>query len=422
MHLCRTRPRWFVVLVAVMAALVALTGCGSSSKKASSKSDAGATSSAKELGTPNKAAGTPVKIGLISDGKSDAIDNTPELVTATATAKYVNEYLNGINGHPISLVTCETHQTPSGATDCATKMVEAKVAAVLNGVSGQGASIFKGLTGSNIPLIVYASIDQDTLLKPGAFVLTNGLASAIAGPAGVAREHGVKRAGVIVTDVPAATGPVKAIGGVFYKNAGVQLDIVSVPPGTADMTPQIQSELANKPGQLAIIGDAAFCTSALKATKTLGFTGGAVLIPQCIDEKSSASIPGGYKGMTVLTSDTTDPSDKDYQTYEAVLATYAKGTLKGGVTGGGFAVVLAFQRVMQGVTADITAATVTDTFSHMSKAVPLPLGAGITFQCGTKPVAITPNICASSILTAELDEHGQGHNFKTLDTADITKL
>ena len=72
---------------------------------------------------------------------------------------------------------------------------------------------------------------------------SRGLGFALAGPAGVARDNGVKNAAVLVTDVPAASGPVQSVGGAFYKNAGVTLDVVPVPPGTADMTPQVQAAL-----------------------------------------------------------------------------------------------------------------------------------------------------------------------------------
>jgi branched-chain amino acid transport system substrate-binding protein len=294
---------------------------------------------------------------------------------------------------------------------------------VLYGVTGQGASLFKGLEGSNIPLIALGSIDSDTLTKPGAFAIANLLASVIAGPGGIARDNGVTKAAVAVIDVPAASDPVKAIGSVFYKNAGVELDVVTVPPGTADMTPQLQAAISKDPGQFAIIGDSGFCTSAIKALKTLGFSGTIVLVPECIGDDTAASIPGGYAGMTVVTWNTSsDHTTKDYELYAAVMEKYAEGSPLGGTAPGGYAVIQAFSRVMGQTSGDITPATVLSTFSTMSVPVEFPMSGGTTFQCGTKPVAITPNICASEILTGTLDEEGNGTDFKVLDTADLTKL
>jgi branched-chain amino acid transport system substrate-binding protein len=418
-----TRPGRAIVAL-VVAALVG-SACGSSTKSSSTgvAKSTSAGSDASVLGRPDKAAGTPVKVGLISDGKSDTIDDTPEIAAAQASAAYINGYRGGVNGHPIDLVVCQTHQTPAGATDCATQMVNDKVVAVLYGVSGQGGSIFKGLEGSNIPLIAQGTIDQDTLIKPGAFALANLVASVIAGPAGIARAKGIKHAAVIVIDVPAASGPVKALGGAFYKNAGVALDVVTVPPGTADMTPQVQAELAKNPGQFAIIGDQGFCTSALKAIKTLGFSGPIVINPECIDTNTAASIPGGYAGITVATWNTsTDHTTPDYRLYSAVMDAYANGSPKGGVAPGGYMVVRAFADVMGHTTGDITPAVVMSTFSSMPSPVPFQLGGGTTFQCGTKPVSFVPNVCAAKVLQGVLDAQGNSSNFQVLDTSDLTKL
>ena len=49
----------------------------------------------------------------------------------------------------------------------------------------------------------------------------------------------------------------------------------------------------NDPGQFAIVGDYGVCTSALKAIKTVGFTGSIVIIPECIDANTGASIRAG---------------------------------------------------------------------------------------------------------------------------------
>ena len=415
-----TRAATAVFIVALVLATAFATAGASAvhAAESSSISRAGGV-----LGPTDKATGTSVKVGLISDGKSDSIDDTPEIKAAQAATQYVNQYQGGVGGHPIDLDVCETHQTPAGATDCATQMVDDKVVAVLYGVSGQGASIFKGLQGSNIPLIAMGTIDQDTLLNPGAFALANLLASVIAAPAGVARSKGIKHAAVVVIDVPAASGPVKAIGSAFYKNAGVDVDIVPVPPGTADMTPQIQAELAKNPGQFAVIGDSGFCTSALKAIKTVGFKGSIVINPECIGENTGASIPGGYSGVVVTTWNTSsDHSTKDYKLYSAVMNKYAKGSSKGGVAPGGYMAIRSFAGVMSKATGDINAASVMSAFSSMSAPIAFPMGGGTTFQCGTKPVAIAPNICASQVLAGKLNKQGAGSNFKVLETADLTKL
>ena len=112
---------------------------------------------ASPLGAPKKATGSLVTLGFVSDGKSDAIDNTPEIKAAQAAVSYANDYLGGLAGHKLALNVCETKQTPSGATDCATNMVQAKVPIVITPVSGQSGTIYDGIKAAGIPYLQYGS-------------------------------------------------------------------------------------------------------------------------------------------------------------------------------------------------------------------------------------------------------------------------
>src|SRR5664279_808962 len=98
------------VLAAVAAGAVFVAGCGSSSSSSSSASSGGSTSTAASsqtagasaLGTPHKATGTPYVFGTVNDEAGPV--TFPEARTAEGAAvNYVNNYLNGINGHPIQL-------------------------------------------------------------------------------------------------------------------------------------------------------------------------------------------------------------------------------------------------------------------------------------------------------------------------------
>jgi branched-chain amino acid transport system substrate-binding protein len=375
------------------------------------------------LGTPKKATGSLVTLGFVSDGKSDAIDNTPEIKAAQAAVSYANDYLGGLGGHKLALNVCETKQTPSGATDCATNMVQAKVPVVITPVSGQSGTIYTGLKDSGIPYVQYGSIDQTVLAGPptSAFVLTNGIASALAGPAGIARDAGVKKAGILVTDVPAASGPIKAAAPIFYKNAGVEPDVIVIPVGQADMTPQIQAGISAGDGAFAMVGNPAFCTSAIKGLTTVGFKGPVTVIQQCVDQSSASATNGGYKGAKVLTPTDTDPKTKDYKQYLAVMKKYAKGVDTGGVAPGGYASVLAVLNALPNLTGDVTAATVSAGLAAMPP-TPLPLGGGIMFQCDGKQVSLAPPICSTQMLEATYTAKVIPVNFKLIDTSDLLKL
>ena len=126
-----------------------------------------------------------VTLGFVSDGKSDAIDDSAE-IKGRRLQWFPNNYLGGLAGHKIALNVCETHQTPSGATDCTTNMVQAKVPIVLAGVSGQAGAVYQGIKDAGVPFLQYGALDQGILAGPAAsvFVLTNSIATADRGSGG----------------------------------------------------------------------------------------------------------------------------------------------------------------------------------------------------------------------------------------------
>jgi len=431
------------MLAVALAALTAVAACSSSSKSTSNSSQAGSsttpgasattaqgsattTAAASAFGPAKPATGTALKIGFITDGKTASIDNSSEVPAAQAAVKYVNQYLGGINGHPITLDVCDDQQTPSGATDCGNQMVSDGVAAVLNSVSGQDTSMFTPVAAAQIPFVGYSHSGMNILAaKTGAYVLTNGISSSFAAPAKIAQAAGAKRAAEVVIDVPGASGAAKILDPAFYKNAGgITVDVVAIPPGTADMTPQITAELAKNPDQWHVLGDVPFCTSAIKAIKASGSTKPIVVIQQCIASGSSASIPGGYAGIIEVTTATTAPSDPDVKLYLAAMSTWASGTppFVNGVTSEGFATVLGFARAMSGLTSDPTPANIEAAFASMSPQ-PLPFGGGITFQCDGKQVSLTPAVCSTGALQATLDQSGNPTGaYTSIDASAIEHL
>jgi branched-chain amino acid transport system substrate-binding protein len=410
-------------LAILLSGAVAVTACSSSSKSTTGATTPGSTKSSSSdlLGPSKPASGTPVKIGFASDGKSVAVDNSSETPAAQATAKYINEHLGGIAGHPIELDTCDTKDTPAGSTDCGNQFIADKVAAVLVTVSGASASLFKAVNAGNLPYVEHEAADSAIVAGKNAYVLTNSLSNFV-GPPKMAQNSGAKRAAVIAIDVPGVTEPLKTLGGAFYKNAGVTLDVVPVPPGTPDMTPQMQVELSKNPEQIQVIGNAAFCTSALKAMKTLGYSKSIIVISQCVSPSGVSSIPGGYSGMKEATVTSSDPADPDVKLFKAVMSTYAPGAQIVDTTPGAFSTVLGFAHAMSGLTGDVTPASVQTAFQTMSPQ-PLPLSGGATFQCNGKQISFAPAVCATGVLEATLDTSGSTTGgFKPLDVSSLLKL
>jgi len=372
---------------------------------------------AAQLGDPNPATGDPVTVGFIGEGQTDAVDNRGEMVAAEAAVEYANEYLNGAAGHVIELETCETGGTPAGAQDCVAEMASAGAVVILNGVSGQAGTISTEAEAAGIPFIQYAGVDRATTQSENAAVITNGL-SALAGPAKIAQDQGDQKVAFMVIDVPAVADPLKAAGPIFFGNAGVEVEVVTIPPGTADATPQVQAAIGNGADHISMIGDVTFCTSVLQAIETLGFDGTVTVIPQCFDEDSSGVVD--TEGLIMATTRTSNPEDSEYALFLAVMETFAEGGSIDDIAGGGYAAVVSFVRAMSDhPDGEMTSESVKAALLAMSpQQIPLGLD-GSMFQCDRQQIAITPALCSTDAVVTVLDADGQPSEYEMLDLAEL---
>ena len=413
MFCIRTRK----VAVAALAGVVAIVASSCASTDAGTATPVGtSTDVAALLGPTNQATGSPIKIGLVDDGKSIGIDHTALVAAFNATVRYVNEHLGGINGHVVEVDECATNNVPSDATACGVKMANDGVAAVLVPVSAQDAAVVRALEGSGIPYFTYLAGGQEIMVKPNVTLLTNPV-GLMSGPAKIAHDNGVKKAGIILIDVPASTGPVTAVAKPMYERKGIDVNIVSISPQTADMTPQIQQAISAGAEQFAVVGSDEFNTSAIKALKQLGFTGKIVLVT-APSKAMADNVPGGLEGVGYITSSTSDPSDVDVQRFNAVLQTYMKDVTPDSQSAWAYVTALGFVNALAGDASSVDAASITKALAAMPKPLPLPLGAGLTYQCGAKVVAILPPVCTANVLATTLDEHGQGGKYEILDVQD----
>jgi ABC-type branched-subunit amino acid transport system substrate-binding protein len=376
----------------------------------------GTPSASGALGPANAATGEPITIGYVSTGKTANLDSTVEIEAAKATAKYVNDYLGGLNGRRIELKVCETTIDPVKAADCGNQMVQSKVAAVLAGVPNGVDPMVKVLSPAKIPFVIHQAVTQSALGTPGTFVMSNALV-AFGGPAAYARQKGFKQATLIVLDVPAAIGPARQLGALLFANAKVPVEVVGVPPGTADMAPQIQAAEGKNPDLYHIIGDPNFCASAIKAIKTLGVDAAVTMIPSCVSATNPASIPGGFEGIKSFSGAILEGAENDL--FRAILDKYDVDASPDARTAGGFQAVLGFARAMQAAkTTDLTAAGILTAMQTMPP-TPYPLTDGATFQCNGKAIALAPGICSTFGAIGNADRQGLLSGYEKLDSEGI---
>jgi branched-chain amino acid transport system substrate-binding protein len=391
-----------------VALLVAACGDGSDD-------EAGPPTGSDLLGPLQKATGEPIKLGYVSTGRTPTLDSTDEIEAAKATAKYVNDHLGGIGGRPIELQVCETTLDPARGTDCGNQLVSAGVSAVLGAVPNGADQVLAITSKAKIPLVLHQIASQAVLTTPGASVMSNPLAP-FGGPAAYAREKGYQRAAMVVLDVPAAIGPAKQLGGLLFGNAGASVDVIGVPPGTADMTAQLQAAQGKDPQLIHIIGDANFCTAAIKAIRTLGLKAEVTMFSSCVGG-NPGSIPGGYAGVQVFTGAVLEGPES--ATFDAVLSAYGVSAPRNVRTAGGYQTVLGFARALQAAkTSDVSPAGIASALRTMPPTT-YPLAGGATFQCDGKQIALAPNVCSTIGVIARSDAAGALSGYRVLDAKGI---
>src|SRR5262245_6719838 len=352
-----------VAMSAVVAvAAISLAGTGGASV-ASQKSSV--------LGTKNEAKGTPVKIGVISNGKTPTIDTSQETPVEEATVEWINEYMGGIGGRPIALTVCNDGNEPGKAVDCANQMLREGVVAVVIGQNGVAESSWRPLHDSGIPVFNYASGNTSMATDAAStFMVANPRASLFGLPAGVAKKSKSKKVSAVVIDVPADKSFFKEQAATLFKQQGLDFELIAVPAGTADMTPQMQKLVSGNPkGTAFVVGNDAFCIAAFNGLRTAGFKGKTATIVQCVTDATRTGVSGDFlKGMQISSfSPITDPKDPSIKQYYAVLDKYGATEVDRTNTVGAamFNTMGAFGVAMKGAKGEITPASVISTIKSM---------------------------------------------------------
>lgn len=395
-------------VVAASFAVVALSATAACSSDDSSDGSASESVAAPEGSFPgNAASGEPVKIGLINNEGGQAISMPENRESAEAVVKYANENLGGIGGRPIELVICKQGEDANQARDCANKMVEAKVSAVLMTSSGQGNSMVPIITGAGIPYVSAAGQASSELTTDGAFMWTAGLPGALTSMAKYSANQSMKNVTAYVIDVPAATAGVQAMGAPAFQAAGVNLKVVPIPPGTPDATPQVSAGLGDNPDGVVVIGESTLCTSVFKALGTVSTTAEKMTIQPCSDPAVVEAVGNqNLNGTKVFTASVINADDPETQLYKAIMAKYAPDTDIEGFAIIGYQGMLGLVRATESVQGTDTSPAALTAAIKSAKDVVLPAGYGLKFTCDGKAMPGMVSVCGSGGIV-ETFENGE---------------
>jgi branched-chain amino acid transport system substrate-binding protein len=389
--------------VALVSTTVLLAGCGGSGGDSTTAAGTEIPAALASAFPGTKATGAPVKIGLITNEGGSAISQPETRESAQAAMEYANANLGGIAGRPIEFVICKTKEEPATARDCANRMVEQKVDAVVLTSSGLGDSMVPIVTRAGIPWATSIAASNSEGTTANAFSWTGGFPTTMTSMAAYAKEKGYKKVAAFVIDAPAAVSGVEAIGKPVFARAGVGLQIVTIAAGTPDASPQVSAALRNKPDAVAVVGESTVCTSVLQAMGTLGAGIARMSVQSCLAPEVVDAVGAGMNGLQVFSSFDVASDDIEAQLYRQVMKRYSPDTPTQGYAAIGYQGVLGLVRALHGLTGTVSSKTITAAL-RSAKGVVLPAGHGITFTCDSKAVPGLTAACSAKEVTGTVSD------------------
>ncbi|MXP23344.1 ABC transporter substrate-binding protein [Gordonia sp. HNM0687] len=396
------RPGKLLTATTAVVALTLMAGCSDDNGASSSGESGVAQPSASFPG--NAASGTPIRIGLINNEGGQTISQPDNRMAAEAAADYANDQLGGIGGYPIELVTCLNAEEPASARDCANRMVESDVSAVVVTTTGQGDILVPIITGAGIPYVSASGQSMQELTNENSFLWSGGFPSSLQAMAAHAKTENMKNVTAFTIDVPAAVSGLQAFGAAAFEANGVNLNIVTIPPGTPDSTPQVSAGLADSPEGVVVVGEGTLCTSALKSLGTLGYDGEKMGIQACATPDVVASVGPSINGTKIFTAAMTTGDDPEAELYRSVIDKYNPETDISGYAYVGYQGVLGLVRATQSLDGTDTAPAAIAAAIRSAQDVVLPAGDGLTFTCNGSANPQLPAVCGKGSVVATLDD------------------
>ena len=388
--------RWLsvaaVALLTLTAAACSSSGSSGSSGSSSTPTSGSTTAAAStfSFGTVKKATGTPYVFGMIND-ETGAVTFPEARQGAIAAANYVNNYLGGINGHPIVIDNCTGDGTPATATACANQLVAKHPMAILGAADvGAPASIpiYQHANLAYLGGIPFTPVPATSPNSIQFWSVSTGDNAAAAVYAGQTLH--VKSVAIVYFSNPQGESLLPQITPVF-KAAGVTT-IHDIPLSPTSPDPSPQAALVESSGaQLAYIDVPNGCGNVLKALKTVGYTGKLMGIDPCGAPPVIAASAGGANGMYIASPFLLQSgSSQQAQLFQAAMKKWAApGTLIDSISTAGFATVMNVQAAMSTISGTPTTQTILASFKSGTH----PNFLSHPYTCNGQAMKGAPAIC-----------------------------
>jgi branched-chain amino acid transport system substrate-binding protein len=399
------------VAAAVAAAALLAAGCGSSSSSSSSSNGASSASSSSTtgsasastsaLGTAKKATGSPYVFGLINDETGPV--TFPEARQAEmAAADYVNNYMGGINGHPIQLATCISDASPATSARCATQLADKKPLAILGAADvGSPAAIpvYARAGLAYLGGIPFTPVEQKAPNSVQFWSVSLGDNAAAAVYA--VKQLGVKNVAILYFDNPQGkVAGLNILPSTFKAAGATTVKTIAIPPTTPDATSEAAAAVGAHPDAIYVDVPNG-CGAVLKDIKSLGFSGKILGIDPCTDPRVISAAAGGAENMYVAVPFVSPfQGSAQGKTFLAAMQKYAApNTAIDSIAEAGFATVMNVQQQLSTVKGTPTTKSILAAFKSGTNH---PNYMSHPYTCNGQSLPLAPSICGNDYLMEQI--------------------
>ncbi len=386
--------------------VLAIAACGGSSTTSKSTSSttpasSGTSSTASNssiFGTPHKATGSPYVFGLINDETGQV--TFPEARQAEiAAADYVNNYLDGINGHPIQLADCIGDGTAPTSARCANELIAKHPVAILGAAdTGTPAAeqVYERAGLAYLGGVPFTPVEQNA---PNSIQFWSiSLGDNAAASVYAARDLHAKNVAVLYfNNSQGKIAGLQVIPPVLKAAGATTVKTIAVPPTTPDPSAQVAAAIGDHPDAI-YVDIPNNCGVVLKDIKSLGYTGKILGIDPCTSPQAISSSGGGAQGLIDATPFQIGSSQ--YRLFEAAVHKWgASGTAIDSIAGAGFATVMNVQKALSTIKGQPTTKAILAAFRTGSNH---PNYMSHPYTCNGQAIPKATAICSNYYLMAHV--------------------
>jgi branched-chain amino acid transport system substrate-binding protein len=261
---------------------------------------------------------SPVVIGAINTQGGQVLVGPGWTKGIQTAVQYVNNYLGGVQGHPLRVSYCFTTSAEEEGTKCGQKFAnDRRIKVVEFGAVAVGNQSFYAALGNKPAVggVLLLPVDAKRKLNFGLF----GTNESVLGPWGtLGKVHlKAKTAAVVYVQIPGIDHGAQ-VEKQSLESAGIKTTLVGFPPTATDLTGPLTASGAQNADMIVPQSNAAGCVNIAKALAQLGKSNTPVVSnPLCLDPAVPAGLGGDlpkwiYGIASSLGFDTSDPAVKPF--------------------------------------------------------------------------------------------------------------